>query len=202
MYQCQVRMGVLPVPPVLPYENVDVLSLLPVVSPHILGEVVVASERGAAVLWTVRRGLVLLLTVHSSPERGQNPHRGSFFVRFYQDTENPWRWRKPVLQCKVVMAMVRVLCPPTSRTICWPDRSGAHRHQGERRGSRCWWCFDGFWFEKLLTGCVLISHYCAATILLFTVTACDLTVSQKDSTSKRSTKESWCEGGVAALLVT
>lgn len=80
--------GLLPVPPVLLYENVDVLSLLPVVSPHILGEVLVASESGAAILWTVGRGFVLLLTVHSSLERGQNLHRGSFFVCFYQDTEN------------------------------------------------------------------------------------------------------------------
>lgn len=72
--------GVLPVPPVLPYENVDVLSLLPVVSPHILGEVLVASERGAVVLWTVGRGFVLLLTVHSSLERGQSSQRVIFHV--------------------------------------------------------------------------------------------------------------------------
>lgn len=37
----------------------DVEALLPVLSPHILGEVLVASEGGGAGLWTVGRGLVL-----------------------------------------------------------------------------------------------------------------------------------------------
>lgn len=47
-------------------------ALLPVGSPHILGEVLVASEGGAAVLWTVARGFVLLLIVHSSSDTCNN----------------------------------------------------------------------------------------------------------------------------------
>lgn len=53
-------------------ENADVEALLPVGSPHILGEVLVASEGGAAVLWTVARGFVLSLIVHSSGDTRNN----------------------------------------------------------------------------------------------------------------------------------
>lgn len=49
-----------PLPPPVSDEGADV-ALLPVLSPHLLGEVLVASEGGAAVLWTVGRGLVLSL---------------------------------------------------------------------------------------------------------------------------------------------
>lgn len=46
-------------PPGLTDVNADVEALLPVLSPHILGEVLVASEGGGAGLWTVGRGSVL-----------------------------------------------------------------------------------------------------------------------------------------------
>lgn len=57
----------IPLPPPVSDEGADV-ALLPVLSPHLLGEVLVASEGGAAVLWTVGRGLVhSLLGRHVQP---------------------------------------------------------------------------------------------------------------------------------------
>lgn len=53
----------------------------------------------------------------------------------HQDAEGSGGRPKPVLQRQVVMAMVRVLCPPEGDAVRRQDGGGAHRHQGETRDS-------------------------------------------------------------------
>lgn len=48
-----------------------------------------------------------------------------------QDAEGPDGGEQLVLQRQVVMAMVRILRPPTSDAVRRPDGGGAHRLQGE-----------------------------------------------------------------------
>lgn len=49
----------------------------------------------------------------------------------HQDADGPGRRPQPVLQCQVVMAMVRVLRPPEGDAVCRQNGGGAHRHQSE-----------------------------------------------------------------------
>lgn len=51
----------------------------------------------------------------------------------HQDADSPGRRPQPVLQCQVVVAMVRVHRPPESDAVCRQNGGGAHRHQSETR---------------------------------------------------------------------